>query len=406
MSVQTNQTPPPQPAVPPEGPTPKKKVGIALVVGAVLIILVSLLFSNTAPLPRNAKLYTGKQQPVSPDDVNAFQNSAQAEAERARQQRALEDARRRVEQALQHGNDGAANTNLPCQYTKEGCYGQTPSTASAADTAAAERKAKRERQLHASSLALDLSTPDSIVKSSANGVANPTTPAAAPSLSTEKPVQTSEIRTVADKPTDMASYDKWGGKLYRLLEGTYLEVVVKDRINGDAAGPVEAMLSNDVYSLNNQHLLLPKGTVLVGEARAVGGQFQQRLFVAFHRLICPDGFSINLDQFRGLSQQGDVGLQDQVNHHYLSIFGTAIALAAIGGVANINNGSTGFSYDPSVEFRSGIASQMSQAADRVLDRYLNRLPTLVIRPGARSRIFVSQDLLVPAYAEHRVDPAL
>jgi type IV secretory pathway VirB10-like protein len=75
-------------------------------------------------------------------------------------------------------------------------------------------------------------------------------------------------------------------------------------------------------------------------------------------------------------------------------------------VSNIGNTSVGGNYSPSVQFRAGIATQMGEAADRVLDRYLNRLPTIVIREGARSRIFVSQDFVVPAYADHHMDSNL
>ena len=34
-----------------------------------------------------------------------------------------------------------------------------------------------------------------------------------------------------------------------------------------------------------------------------------------HRLIMPDGYSVLLDQFKGLAQIGETGLQDKVNHH-------------------------------------------------------------------------------------------
>ena len=392
---------PQRPAIPPPGPTPKNKIGLWLTGAAVAIIAVSLLFSNGGTTPRKSKLFTGQQQPASPNDISAFEAETAADAERARRQA---EALRQTQQKLAAFEQApvAGETVPPCQNTREGCYGYQPqqTATSAADAAAAERKARRERQLHASPLALEI--PVSAAATEPVEIAK--TEGLRPSV--DKTEDADPVQTVAEKKTQVASFDSWTGKLYRIFEGTFLEVVVKNRINGDAAGPVEAMLTNDVYSLNTQHLLLPKGTVLIGEARAVTGQFQQRLFVGFHRLICPDGFSVNLDQFHGLSQQGDVGLEDKVNHHYLSIFGTAIALAAIGGVSNIGNTSVGGNYSPSVQFRAGIATQMGEAADRVLDRYLNRLPTIVIREGARSRIFVSQDFVVPAYADHRMDSNL
>ena len=38
----------------------------------------------------------------------------------------------------------------------------------------------------------------------------------------------------------------------------------------------------------------------------------------FHRLLMPDGYSVDLDQFHGLDQAGETGLKDKVNNHYLA----------------------------------------------------------------------------------------
>jgi len=40
-----------------------------------------------------------------------------------------------------------------------------------------------------------------------------------------------------------------------------------------------------------------------------------------------------------------------VNSHYVSIFGASLAVGAIGGLAQIGNGFSGFGYDASVQFR-------------------------------------------------------
>ena len=47
---------------------------------------------------------------------------------------------------------------------------------------------------------------------------------------------------------------------------------------------------------------------------------------------------------------------------------------------------------------------MSQGALRILDRYLNILPTFTIREGHRIKIYLAGDLLLPAYAAHRMPP--
>ena len=113
------------------------------------------------------------------------------------------------------------------------------------------------------------------------------------------------------------------GKPYLLFEGTILETVLINRLDGSFTGPVECLLSTDVYSSDRQHLLIPAGSKLLGETKKVDTFGQTRLAVVFHRVLMPDGYSVSLDQFKGLNQIGDTGLRDQVNNHYLRIFGVS-----------------------------------------------------------------------------------
>src|SRR5205807_719668 len=88
------------------------------------------------------------------------------------------------------------------------------------------------------------------------------------------------------------------GKDYVVFEGTVLETALVTRLNGDFSGPIICMLTNNIYSHDRQHLLIPAGSKVLGEAKRVEGFGQTRLAVSFHRLIMPDGYSLNLDQFQ------------------------------------------------------------------------------------------------------------
>ena len=114
------------------------------------------------------------------------------------------------------------------------------------------------------------------------------------------------------------------------------ETVLTNRLNGSYFGPVNCMVTTDVYSLDMQHLLIPQGSRILGEAKRVDTFGQERLAVFFHRIIMPDGFSVSLDQFKGLNQIGETGLSDKVNHHYLQTFGVALAIGAVAGFSTAN----------------------------------------------------------------------
>jgi type IV secretory pathway VirB10-like protein len=195
------------------------------------------------------------------------------------------------------------------------------------------------------------------------------------------------------------------GKTYILFEGTILESVLINRLDGQFVGPVECLLTNDVYSHDRQHLLIPAGTKILGETRRVEAFGQTRLAVAFHRLIMPDGYSINLDQFKGLNQIGDAGLRDQVNNHYLRIFGASLAIGALGAVAEAGTGGT-FNASGADLMRQGFAQSMAQSSEQILDKFLNILPTVTIREGHRVKVYLSDDLAMPDYNNHTMPPDL
>ena len=124
--------------------------------------------------------------------------------------------------------------------------------------------------------------------------------------------------------------------------------------------------------------------------------------VVFHRLLMPDGYSVDLDQFHGLDQIGQEGLKDKVNNHYLEIFGTSVALGVISGAAQITEGGVGYNSTGSQAFVNGAATGISQQATTVLDRFIQIPPTITIREGHRVKVYFTQDMLLPAYENHRI----
>jgi type IV secretion system protein VirB10 len=191
------------------------------------------------------------------------------------------------------------------------------------------------------------------------------------------------------------------GKTYVLFEGTILETVLINRLDGGFAGPVECLLSTDVYSNDRQHLLIPAGSKLLGETKKVDTFGQIRLAVVFHRVLMPDGYSVSLDQFKGLNQIGDTGLRDQVNNHYLRIFGVSLAVGALGAVAEAGTAGS-INASSSDLMRQGFAANSAQSSAQILDKFLNIMPTVTIREGHRVKVYLSGDLALPDYNNHKM----
>jgi type IV secretion system protein VirB10 len=202
-----------------------------------------------------------------------------------------------------------------------------------------------------------------------------------------------------------ANLDSAIGQPYLVYEGSVLDTVLMNRLDGDAVGPVKVLVSNPLYSHDHQHVIIPEGTVVLGEAKKIGaagfGQ-QRRMAVVFHRLIMPDGYSVDLDQFQGLDQIGEEGLKDKVNNHYLQIFGTSIALGVVAGASQITQGGGTITTSGSQGFTNGAAASVSQSAATILDRFIQIPPTITIREGHRVKVYFTQDLLLPAYSNHTI----
>ena len=215
----------------------------------------------------------------------------------------------------------------------------------------------------------------------------PTTPEAAPTV----PAATAASATAQDYsvparlevPQDPPGWE-------RIYEGSFLEAVLATQLTGDFPGPVLAVVAIPFYSADRQRILVPRGTRVIGTAQAVTNQDQSRLGVGFHRLIYPDGRWVSL-QFRGLNQLGEGALKDQVNRHYFSMFAAVGAVGVLSGLTAAG----GNPYEGgTASMRSGAGQGLGQAATRILDRFLNRMPTITIRAGHRLRVWFTSDVLV------------
>lgn len=223
--------------------------------------------------------------------------------------------------------------------------------------------------------------------------------AAAPRPATPPAAPPTEAPTDSGAPARTPPINA-AGPLHRVLEGTVIDAVLTNRLDGSVAAPINCLVTNPLYSHSGQHVLIPAGARVLGGTRPVQTLGETRLAVAFHRILMPDGSTLTLDQFRGLNQIGDSGLRDRVNHHYWSTFGAAGAVGLVSGLSQLL-GSAGIGLgdgDRTVIVAGNAADATSQASVQVMNRFLNRLPTITIREGHRVKVYITSDLDLPAWA--------
>ncbi len=208
-----------------------------------------------------------------------------------------------------------------------------------------------------------------------------------------------ELREGERRTPDRTAPLSAAGPLHTLLEGTLIDTVLTNRLDGNGVAPVNCLVTNPIYSHSGQHVVIPAGARILGETRPVQALGETRLAVTFHRLLMPDGSTQRLDQFLGLNQIGDAGLRDKVNQHFLATFGAAGAVGLISGLAQWlgTAGLTGGTGERTVIIAGGAADSASQASLQVMNRFLNRLPTITIGEGHRVKVYLTSDLQLPAY---------
>jgi type IV secretion system protein TrbI len=351
----------------------------------------------------------------SPAVAPAAQPSADRVRDYQERLRALEA------QSLSPAGQSAAAPVDPRMYSE-------PQTPSPADPIEAEKKRREYESLFASNVVLsrrpeaqrpdtgrasgaapggELSTaPTPTMEEIADAALRATTRAAGLARTeshvglTPTPVSTAVAQPEQPRTPERTAPISAAGPLHRILEGTIVDAVLTNRLDGTTAAPVNCLVTNPLYSHSGQHILIPAGARLLGETRPVQSFGETRLAVSFHRLLMPDGRTYRLDQFLGLNQIGDAGLKDRVNQHYLATFGAAAAVGLISGLSQFI-GSAGLGRgdgnDRTVIIAGGIGDATSQATVQVMNRFLNRLPTITIREGHRVKVYLTSDLELPAY---------
>jgi type IV secretion system protein VirB10 len=184
---------------------------------------------------------------------------------------------------------------------------------------------------------------------------------------------------------------------YELRAGYVIPATMISGINSDLPGQIIAQISQGVYDTSTgKHLLLPQGSRLVGSYSSSVEYGQSRVLVAWQRIVFPDGKAMDIGSRPGSDSAGYSGFNDQVNNHYVRVFGSALLMSGI--VAGISlsqdRGSNNESDRESASsaMSEALGQQLGQVTAQMIAKNLNIAPTLEIRPGYRFNVMVTKDL--------------
>lgn len=172
-------------------------------------------------------------------------------------------------------------------------------------------------------------------------------------------------------------------------KGTVMQAVLESALDSTRPGLARAIISRDVSGFDGSHVLIARGSRLIGEYKADLSLGQKRVSIQWQRLVRPDGVIINLDS-PSADPLGRAGIKGKVNGHFFDRFGGAILQSALDvGVqvaANkIAGGSTVYAL-PGLYALPGVGQNGTRAGQQ------NVQPTVTVKQGTSVSVFVARDL--------------
>lgn len=181
-----------------------------------------------------------------------------------------------------------------------------------------------------------------------------------------------------------------------MQRGTYIRCVLETRIVSDIPGFASCLVTERVYSLDGQRLLLPKGSKILGTyARNPVGQ---RVAVVWDRIITPTGVDVNMAS-PGIDNLGGAGLPGEYDAHWRSRIGSALLISMLSDAfkyeaaehgprsTTISNGVV--TQQP---FQSNTAQTVQNLANQAVREAASRPPTVTINQGTVVYVYVARDV--------------
>lgn len=187
---------------------------------------------------------------------------------------------------------------------------------------------------------------------------------------------------------------------YVLRAGTMISGLLVTGINSDLACEIIGQVSRDVYDAQIEVVVIPQGSRVLGTCGNQIALGQDRLVVAWNVLQMPDGTSYALPGLNITDRQGAGGVVGEVSNHWRQVFGNAafLSLLSAGQAAATSPPVPGqLIPTPQQQAQQTLSTELNQVATEILRRNMNISPTVTVHQGAPFMLFVSQDMVLPAW---------
>ena len=184
---------------------------------------------------------------------------------------------------------------------------------------------------------------------------------------------------------------------YEVKATTIIPATLITGIDSDLPGEISAQVRQNVYdTVTGNYLLIPQGTRIVGVYDNQVAYGQERVLMAWNRLIFPNGDSFDLQGQPGIDLKGMAGMTDLVDQHLARVFGSVIAISIFGAIGQLSQNNTQGAYPTNGQIiYSAVGQNLVAAGTTMLQKNLDIQPTIEIRPGANFNVLVTKDMVLP-----------
>lgn len=184
---------------------------------------------------------------------------------------------------------------------------------------------------------------------------------------------------------------------YLLRQGVLIPCVLLSGVNSDLPGQVQAQVTSDVFDTPyGRHVLIPKGSKIIGQYASAPLMGQERVMLGFNRVIFPDGKALSLGSMPGASLDGFAGFSAEVDNHMWRLFSKAVLLGGVTAGVSLAVDNDAYDEEGRLTLNGALSQGMGQSLGRVIttviERNLSVSPTLTVAPGFLFNVTLTQDI--------------
>lgn len=185
---------------------------------------------------------------------------------------------------------------------------------------------------------------------------------------------------------------------YIVSEGSIIPAVLMTAIDSQLPGKIIIRTTENIYdTINGNYLLIPRGTKVLGSYNTDVRGGQDRVFIAFSRMVFPSGSSMQIGSMIGGDPQGRSGATGQVFSNFWKMLGTSLLIAGVGAAVEPDRSGTTNNYG-GAGLSTSAGQVLADTAKANLQRYAQYTPKITVKAGDKITIVVAKDM--------ELDPAI